>query len=74
MNPIAVIDEHIPSMTDENEQEVFDKAVDLCHGFDETGATAADLAIRTCRCGTAIDGFYEYVDHLKAELRKAGFS
>lgn len=28
----------------------------------------ADAAIRDCACGERIDGFYEYVDHLKVVL------
>lgn len=70
MNPSSVIDEHIPSLTEEDE-EVIETVIG-----DGVVATAdlGDLAVRTCACGVAIDGFYEYVNHLKDELRKAGFS
>lgn len=51
---------HIPSLTDEDDAQVTARA----YWTDEV-ADPADLAIRTCHCGVKIDGFYEYVDHLK---------
>jgi hypothetical protein len=65
-----VIDEHIPSLTEENEDELarlaeaFVSPIAIRDGYTDV----ADLAIRTCRCGEKIDGFYDYVDHLKAAL------
>lgn len=72
MTAMEVIDQHIPSLTDENAAEIASNAVDF-YAFTE-GADLADLAIRTCRCGVRIDGFYEYAAHLKGELRKAATS
>jgi hypothetical protein len=63
---IAIIDDHIPSLTDEDEELIFDRAVPRWYEDKD----AANLALRTCHCGLRIDGFYEYVDHLKAVLRK----
>ena len=63
---ISVIDQHIPSITDEIEEELTERAEQF--GFSADG-DVADLAIRTCHCGARIDGFYEYVDHLKEVLR-----
>lgn len=63
VNPaIAIIKAHIPSLTDENEDEIDQ----LRYGMSGNGQMAdyAELAIRTCSCGRRIDGFYEYVDHL----------
>ena len=66
---IKVINDHIPSLTDENEAEIIDNANrSWTPGTEEY---AADLAIRTCKCGKRIDGFYEYVDHLKEVFRGA---
>jgi hypothetical protein len=61
---LDVIDEHIPSMSDKDEEEINVLAYD-------DNADAADLAIRTCHCGKTIDGFYEYVEHLKSAIRRA---
>jgi hypothetical protein len=59
---ISIIDQHIPSLTDEDDDAIAAvmKEWDLDYG---------DLAIRTCACGVKIDGFYEYVDHLKEVLK-----
>ena len=64
---IEVIDAHIPSLTDDD----CDAITYLVHsaGEDEP-LDPAYLAIRTCACGVAIDGFYGYVHHLKDALRK----
>ena len=58
-----LVDEHIPSLSDADDAEM-----DL--GRFNYEVDNADLALRTCRCGVRIDGFYEYVDHLKAMARK----
>jgi len=67
LDVLDVIDEHIPSMTDEDEEAIDELASNL----DWDGPTAADYAIRTCSCGDKIDGFYEYVEHLKSAIKRA---
>lgn len=57
---LSVIDEHIPSLAVDDEEVIYDKANTFDPEFD-----VAHLALRTCHCGAKIDGFYEYVDHLK---------
>ena len=57
---IALIEEHIASLTDANETEMYSKPAAL--------EDLANFALRTCRCGLRIDGFYEYADHLKEIL------
>lgn len=57
----ALLEAHYPSMTRADEAEI---AIRLARGED-----AAELALRTCACGKHVDGFYEYVDHLKDVLR-----
>jgi len=64
---IEVIDAHIPSLSDAAEA-TMDSLMALDNGINDW----ADFAVRTCSCGARIDGFYEYVDHLKARLRDAG--
>ena len=61
---ISIIDQHIPSLTDEDEQTML--AMPAPHFLD---SDVANFAIRTCACGKKIGGFYEYVDHLKEVLR-----
>ena len=63
---VSLISEHIPSLTDENVEEINLAIFNMA--FEEKGVDHADLAIRTCHCGVKIDGFYEYVDHLKEVL------
>ena len=66
MTAIEILKAHIPSLTDENEDEIDQ----LRYGMSGNGQMAdnADLAIRTCSCGRRIDGFYEYVNHLASVL------
>jgi hypothetical protein len=59
---IATIHEHIPSLSDSDEAEIIKLTGNVL--FNE--GDVADLALRTCRCGAPIDGFYGYVDHLTA--------
>jgi len=66
LDVIKVIDQHIPSMSMSNEGEINDLASRFGDVYED--CDAADLAIRTCHCGQKIDGFYEYVDHLKTKL------
>lgn len=63
---LDVIDEHIPSLSMSNEGEINDLASRFGDVYED--CDAADLAIRTCACGDKIDGFYEYVDHLKSAI------
>ena len=65
-----IIDQHIPSLTDEDESTIIGLASDMGPFGLADGPAAADLAIRTCHCGVKIDGFYEYVDHLKEMIEK----
>lgn len=67
---LDVIDEHIPSLSDSDEDIIVSLAGDM-GGFSDDEPDAADLAIRTCACGERIDGYYEYVSHLKASINKA---
>ena len=67
---ISIIDQHIPSLTDEDEAVIEDHARDWLFPDPGYNSDAADLAIRTCKCGEKIDGFYEYVDHLKEVLKQ----
>lgn len=62
----AVIDAHIPSLTDKAEALIDDALLAADDGL----LPYEDAAIRECPCGVVVDGFYEYVDHLKAMLRK----
>ena len=65
MTAIEILKAHIPSMSPDNEDEILDRATNVI-GTDELDV--ADLAIRTCSCGQRIDGFYEYVEHIKEVL------
>lgn len=68
---VSLLDQHIPSMTDEIEESLRNMAHNaalLTAGSDEV----AELALRECACGVLVYGFYEYVDHLKDMLRQAG--
>ena len=65
---IAVIEAHAPHMSDENEEFIFESAGLMISSLG-VERDPADLAIRTCRCGFAIDGFDEYVFHLKDVFR-----
>jgi hypothetical protein len=69
MTVIEVIDAHTPSLTVSNE---FDIGLMIQQQALEADPDYADLAVRTCMCGKRIDGFYEYIDHLKEVLRDAG--
>jgi hypothetical protein len=56
---LAVINEHIPSLDEETEELLVEMAVDIGNN------DVSDLAKRTCACGEEIDGFYDYVSHLR---------
>lgn len=59
-----LLEEHTPNLTPSNEAEL-SRRIAACEDV-------ADLALRTCRCGTRVDGFYEYADHLRAVLAAGG--
>ena len=64
---LALISKHIPSITDAIEEELDERTVKagmVVPGY-ESEVDTADLALRICHCGERIDGFYEYVEHLK---------
>lgn len=71
MNAIEIIDQHIPSITDEIEDELWERvgAAWLDNTYAGGGADSADCALRVCHCGERINGFYEYVAHLKDVLK-----
>lgn len=61
MTAVEIVKAHIPSIGDEDEQDI------IANLFDDD---VANLALRTCHCGLRVDGFYEYVGHLIEELEK----
>ena len=65
---LALLDKHIPSLSDENETAIYE-VMRRMYSLEYDSADVADLALRTCPCGEKIDGFYEYVDHLKEVFR-----
>jgi len=62
---MRVLDAHYCSMTAADEEEIVRRVA--------AGGDVASLAIRTCACGVTVDGFYEYMDHLKGVLGNAGW-
>lgn len=60
-----LLDAHIPTLTDEIESELKQLLIEAAYSDDEGRADVADLALRECSCGVRIDGFYEYVAHLR---------
>ncbi len=63
----SLIDQHIPSLTDDDDDEI-DTLRFGRFGLHGNLNDNAELAIRTCHCGVRIDGYYEYVEHLKEVL------
>jgi hypothetical protein len=65
---IAIIEKHIPSITNAIEEEEVDSPL-----WEVTNELYMILGYagpkRECSCGQRLDGFYEYVDHLKEMLR-----
>ena len=53
--------QHVPMLLASDEELIYERAAD-------PESDAADYAVRTCRCGVHIDGFYQYVDHLESVL------
>jgi len=62
-----VLDAHTPHITNEIELELSEltSQASMREFWDGEGVEIADLALRECGCGKRIDGFYEYVDHLR---------
>jgi hypothetical protein len=58
------LEAHWPSLTDTAEEELWDR---LRHLYRDD-VDIADLALRECHCGARIDGFDEYLFHLKEVL------
>jgi hypothetical protein len=70
-DPVAIIKAHIPSITDRIEgyiDEDDNRVEGLAEGgpYDEIGDYVGDM--RECACGEIVNGFYEYVEHLKEVL------
>jgi hypothetical protein len=63
-DPVTILDQHIPSITDE--MDAGEGEWEDLWPRDEMGDYIGDK--RVCRCGVVLDGFYEYVDHLKEVL------
>ena len=63
MSRRSVIRDHIPSISSADEELI----ESLRH---DPEADVADLAIRTCKCGEHIDGFYEYTSHLLEQIER----
>jgi hypothetical protein len=62
---IELLNKHWPSMRDEDESTMMDR---LSHIWDNPDFDLADMARRTCACGLILEGFDEYVVHLKEVL------
>lgn len=72
---IEIIEAHAPHMSDGNEQEIADRRWNSdTDRFGQQAFEEADLALRTCRCGIRIDGFDEYVFHLKSVFNGTAIS
>ena len=65
----SVLRQHIPSLTEKAET-----AIEAVYLEAEDGVEYADVAIRECKCGLMVDGFYEDVAHLEAVFEKEGVS
>lgn len=72
-NPIDILDKHWASISTSDEEamaEEWDNEVDLL-GTEPGHPDFAAFAYRTCQCGQAIEGFYDYLSHLKSVLGEA---
>lgn len=69
MTPIEILDQHIPSITEAIEDELWQRIGRAWSDDSYFGeADSADCALRVCMCGKRVDGYYEYVAHLKEML------
>ena len=64
-DPVAVINAHIPSVTQDMDDGELEPWIGL-EPRDELGDYIGDM--RVCHCGLVIDGYYDYVEHLKEML------
>lgn len=75
-NVLDVLEAHGCFMSEDDESEI-DELVfkivgqGLSLGEPNPPVDTADLAIRTCRCGTRITGFDEYHSHLKEKIEES---
>jgi len=66
---LQVIKNHIPSISIEDDLALSELRYNSnTDRYGQMEVDVADLAIRHCHCGLTIDGYYEYVDHLKELL------
>ena len=65
----ALLRAHTPSLKDADEDLIWERITRI--GAIDESVDVADLALRHCSCGVDIDGFYEYVDHLRREANIA---
>lgn len=63
---IELLDAHGVALVDQDEADIWGRIEEGLGGYH--AYDVADLAIRTCRCGVRIDGFDEYLAHLKAAV------
>lgn len=68
---VGIIQQHIPSLTDMAEIVIDGRYEDQNNDM-ENPWDWAEFAFRVCHCGLPIDGYYEYVDHLIAVLKRGG--
>ena len=68
-NVLDIIDKHRPFLSDHDEAEIWATLGDLV--AIPSDADIADLAKRTCTCGTHIDGFDDYTDHLRTKIEES---
>ena len=63
------LDQHTPSITEKAEQADPNGSELVILANKEFGFYEYDGAYRECACGVILDGYYEYVDHLKEVLK-----
>lgn len=61
-----VFDAHTPNLTEEDEGKINDIVM-----LDTYEDFISDLAKRTCSCGFPIDGYYDYIGHIKQVVLEA---
>lgn len=69
---LALIREHIPDLTDEDEAEIHQLVTAYTFSRLKDDSDLADFAVRHCACDVRIDGFYEYTEHLMNVFKEAG--
>jgi hypothetical protein len=58
---LILLNAHTANLTEWAEEEIETRIRDRTEG----DLDVSYLALRQCACGETIDGFYEYIDHLK---------